>query len=309
MATYYSNGKLMLTGEYLVLKGAVSLAMPVKFGQSLEIHEVPGNCNLIFETEVNGKPWFSAEYNPQTYEIFETTNIQTATFVQRLLYFAQSLNSDFLNNERETKVVTHINFDIDWGLGSSSSLISNIALWANVDPFLLNNSVSKGSGYDIACARSQSAILYQIGNGIPKFEKVTLPEVFNQNVYFIYLGRKQSTEQSIQSFEMLKNPTDKEVYEISDITHGFLSVNSAEELIRLSELHEYLISEIIGSQPIKEKLFSDFQGSVRSLGAWGGDFCMAVTAEDSNYVKQYFGQKGYQIIFSYNDIAIPTTIN
>ena len=295
----------MLTGEYLVLKGTVSLALPVKFGQSLEIHEVPGNSNLIFETEVKGKPWFSAEYNPRTFEIFETNNIPTATFVQRLLYFAHSINNDFLSNEVETKVVTKINFDIDWGLGSSSSLISNIALWANVDPFVLNNSVSKGSGYDIACAKSQSAIIYQIENGIPKFEKVSLPEVFNQNVYFIYLGRKQSTEQSIQSFEMLKHPTDKEIYEISDITYGFSSVNSVDELIRLSELHECLISEIIGIQPIKDKLFGDFQGSVKSLGAWGGDFCMVVTPENYDYVKQYFGQKGFQIIFSYNELTLP----
>jgi mevalonate kinase len=304
MATYYSNGKLMLTGEYLVLKGAVSLALPVKYGQSLEIHESPGNCNLLFETEVNGKSWFSAEYNPHTFEIFETTNIQTATYVQRLLYFAKNLNNDFLSNDREVKVVTCINFNIEWGLGSSSSLISNIALWANVDPFLLNNSVSKGSGYDIACARSQSPILYQIENGEPRVEEVRLPEVFVQHAYFIYLGSKQSTEQSIQSFEMLKHPTDKEIFEISDIAHGFVSVNSVDELIRLSELHEYLISEIIGYQPVKEKLFNDFQGSVKSLGAWGGDFCMAVTIENFDYVKQYFGKKGYQTIFSFNEIAL-----
>ena len=35
--TYYSNGKLLITGEYLVLDGAKSLALPTKFGQYLNI--------------------------------------------------------------------------------------------------------------------------------------------------------------------------------------------------------------------------------------------------------------------------------
>ena len=35
--TFYSNGKLLLTGEYLVLNGAVALAIPTKFGQTLTI--------------------------------------------------------------------------------------------------------------------------------------------------------------------------------------------------------------------------------------------------------------------------------
>ena len=33
--TYYSNGKLLITGEYVVLDGATALAIPTKYGQSL----------------------------------------------------------------------------------------------------------------------------------------------------------------------------------------------------------------------------------------------------------------------------------
>ncbi|MEQ3661167.1 MAG: GHMP kinase, partial [Flavobacterium sp.] len=43
--TYYSNGKLLLTGEYVVLDGAKALAVPTKFGQSLSIES--GINNLI----------------------------------------------------------------------------------------------------------------------------------------------------------------------------------------------------------------------------------------------------------------------
>jgi mevalonate kinase len=37
--TFYSNGKLLITGEYLVLDGAKALALPTKFGQNLTVEE------------------------------------------------------------------------------------------------------------------------------------------------------------------------------------------------------------------------------------------------------------------------------
>ena len=38
---FYSPGKLLLTGEYVVLDGAKSLAIPTIFGQSLNITSIP----------------------------------------------------------------------------------------------------------------------------------------------------------------------------------------------------------------------------------------------------------------------------
>ena len=37
--TFYSNGKLLITGEYVVLDGAKALALPTKFGQSLLVKD------------------------------------------------------------------------------------------------------------------------------------------------------------------------------------------------------------------------------------------------------------------------------
>ena len=39
MQKFYANGKLLLTGEYLVLDGAQALALPTKHGQGLIIEE------------------------------------------------------------------------------------------------------------------------------------------------------------------------------------------------------------------------------------------------------------------------------
>ena len=61
---------------------------------------------------------------------------------------------------------THLEFPRDWGLGSSSTLINNVAQWAQVDPFELHFKVSNGSGYDIACAKRRYPIVYSTQNQI-----------------------------------------------------------------------------------------------------------------------------------------------
>jgi mevalonate kinase len=56
--TFYSNGKLLITGEYVVLDGAKALALPTKFGQNLIIDE--GNNELITwkSFDKDGSIWF-----------------------------------------------------------------------------------------------------------------------------------------------------------------------------------------------------------------------------------------------------------
>ncbi len=54
-----------------------------------------------------------------------------------------------------------MNFDKNWGLGSSSTLINNISSWAKINPYDLLWSIGKGSGYDIASGQSLSALIIQ----------------------------------------------------------------------------------------------------------------------------------------------------
>ena len=61
MERYYSNGKLLLTGEYAVLDGATALALPTKFGQSLEVSPRTDERILGKIRDVNGELWFEEE--------------------------------------------------------------------------------------------------------------------------------------------------------------------------------------------------------------------------------------------------------
>ena len=65
--------------------------------------------------------------------------------------------------------------------------------------------------------------------------------------------------------------------------------------------HEQIISSIIKLKPIKQELFSDYFGEIKSLGAWGGDFVLATGNEKSN---SYFENKGFETILPYQKMIL-----
>ncbi len=83
---FYSNGKLMITGEYMVLEGALSLCVPLKLGQTLRVKKAENSIGKIYwSTFVKNKLWFSGIYNQKDLAILESSNIETAIYVQRIL--------------------------------------------------------------------------------------------------------------------------------------------------------------------------------------------------------------------------------
>ena len=63
--------------------------------------------------------------------------------------------------------------------------------------------------------------------------------------------------------------------------------------------HENIISKLISKDKIKDKLFDDFNGEIKSLGAWGGDFALVIGDVNS---AEYFKNKGYKTIISFNSM-------
>jgi hypothetical protein len=52
---------------------------------------------------------------------------------------------------------------------------------------------------------------------------------------------------------------------------------------------------------VKEALFPDFKGIIKSLGAWGGDFVLVISKENPN---EYFIAKGYETIIPYDQMIL-----
>ena len=74
MKLFHANGKLLISGEYLVLEGALSLAVPTKKGQSLKFD--PTDISFLHwkSLDVNGKIWFEAKFNTEEFNIIETSD-------------------------------------------------------------------------------------------------------------------------------------------------------------------------------------------------------------------------------------------
>ena len=94
MKRFYSNGKLLLTAEYLVLDGAKALALPTKFGQDMVVEKI-NYINLIWKSfDENRNIWFEAEFDLTNLKIIKSDkDIQTTKTLQKMLKEAFKLTS------------------------------------------------------------------------------------------------------------------------------------------------------------------------------------------------------------------------
>lgn len=301
---FYSNGKLLITGEYLVLDGANAFALPTKFGQNLIIEK--GNPEEIKWTsfDANGSIWFEDTFSfaDISNKIITGKSSVRNTLIE-ILHEGYLLNPDFLNQAEGYSVTTQLTFPRNWGLGTSSTLINNIAQWLAIDAFVLLNNSFGGSGYDIACAQNDSPILYRLDNGKPIVEKVIFAPEFTENLYFVYLDKKQNSKASIAAYYNNNKNKDLvvDITKNNKITSAVLNAKTLQEFALALEKHEAEMSSILEMQTVKESLFSDFNGVVKSLGAWGGDFVLVVSKENPS---NYFKEKGFRTIIPYHEMIL-----
>ena len=303
--TFYSNGKLLITGEYLVLDGAKALALPTKFGQNL-IVENGTNQEIKWKSyDADDSVWFegtipfSAITSATDFENESVTNTLIA-----ILREAHFLNPNLIQKSEGYSITTHLTFPKKWGLGTSSTLINNIAQWFEIDAFLLLKNSFGGSGYDIACAQNDSPIVYYLEHGKPIVEKVNFNPTFTENLYFVYLNQKQSSKNAIATYKEKKNNLENHTKIINELTEIVLKANSISTFAKALENHEAELSAILETKTVKESLFPDFEGSIKSLGAWGGDFVLILSKNDPS---SYFISKGYKTIIPYRKMILYQT--
>lgn len=302
MNRFYSNGKLLLTGEYVVLDGAKSLAIPTIYGQSLEVTSIDTE-QLIWESfDAQGTIWYSKVFFfDELYNDSSSYENEISQTLYKLLREARRLNSDFLATKNGVHIKTYLTFPRNWGLGSSSTLIHNIALWANVNPYTLLWNAFKGSGYDIACAKHNTPITYQLQNKKPIVNEVPFAPSFSEQLYFVYLNTKQNSRKAISNYNNKKGSISNETTIINAITSEIISCQSIIDFELLLKEHEQIIGDIIQETPVQERLFSDYFGQTKSLGAWGGDFILATGTNDT---PTYFKEKGYHTVIPFENMIL-----
>jgi mevalonate kinase len=305
---FFAPGKLMLTGEYVVLNGAKSLAFSTgKYGQFLEVenHDYPYHLWRSFEYD---HLWFEAKFSPDLQRIIRTNDNQKAAFLLRILRFIKKYKPELF---LETKLfVTRLNFAREWGFGSSSSLLVLLYRWSGINPFLMNQIFFGGSGYDIAVGIEQKALVYQLKEGAEKYfdfypscnePKKPVWEILNgfdfpfkKDLKLIYLNQKQKSAQEIKKYKT-KSVSQDQIQRINQITDQIIKAENLNVFEKLIKEHEQIISVILGRPRIKERLFPDFDGEIKSLGAWGGDFILAT----GHNALSYFDKKGYKTHFDF----------
>lgn len=303
ISRFYSSGKLLLTGEYLVLHGALALAVPASAGQYLYVHSGQEDSLLHWKTTVLSSPWFECSIDPENFEVLQASNDKIADGLTGLLKAAGKLKGDS-GWLKGVSVAAEIGFDVEWGLGSSSSLISNIAWWAGVDPFQLFRSVSPGSGYDIACARARRPVLYRVEGVVHEIEEVDFHPPFSDRLAFVYLARKQDSAASVEKFLSHALVRKEEIVRVSEISRQVVTTDSLDRFETLLEEHEQILSGLLDRSPVKEVLFRDYPGLVKSLGAWGGDFVLVSLGDDPGKAGEYFASKGFDVLVPYNKMVI-----
>lgn len=302
MAEFYSHGKLLITSEYAVLDGAKALAIPTKFGQGLSISKKSQDSFTWKSFDQKYQAWFEADFKvlDMTLKLISTNDRRIAQSLIQIIAQAWLLSETKIELSG-ISVETHLEFDRNWGLGTSSTLINNIANWFQIDAFKLLAATFGGSGYDIACAQHSNPIQYQLIEDRPIVTAVNIDWSFKDNLYFVYLNQKQNSRSGISTYRKRNSISESHLNQLSTITEQLLNSYDLERFEALIKEHNSIVSHLLGVESIAHTLFKDFPGVIKNLGAWGGDFALVTSRENP---KDYFQGKGFHTIFSYQQIAL-----
>lgn len=305
MGSIFSPGKLLLTSEYFVLDGALALAVPTIPGQEFFFEEsADAHCRVNWEAYHMGKPWLKAVFRYDDWQILETNLPGAADFVLKVLQCIQEMAPDKFTGKISYDFRTNLQFPADFGLGSSSTLMNNLAQWAAIDPYVLNEKCLGGSGYDIAVATEQSAILYQT-HPERYVEKVQFEPLFADDLLLIHLNQKQNSREGISLYRSREKSATL-IDEFSDLTTKIYHSRNIEQFSDNMNQHERMVSDFIGIPTVKERLFPDYDGFIKSLGAWGGDFVLAAKNEMS---RDFFNDRGYRSVFGWKELVCSSVKN
>ena len=200
-----------------------------------------------------------------------------AEILQGILQEAQRLNPNFLGSDQGFRVKTHLQFPRSWGLGSSSTLINNIAQWARVDAFSLLWNAFSGSGYDIACARNDMPVFYTMNDRKPKIDTTHFDPPFKEQLYFVHLNQKQNSRDGIRRYQ------ERGVHHIQVLLRiFFVFLTFLRRWLRLIVFlilrnllpnTKLLIASMIGLPRIKDVFFCRLCIRNKELGRLGWRFC------------------------------------
>src|SRR5690606_22316684 len=241
---FYSNGKLFILGEYYVLEGAKVFALPTKFGQYLNVFPLKTKTLSWKSYDADGSVWFNDDIaiNDILSNNQSSTDKVRNTLVD-ILHQAHLMNPLILENNGFL-VEAKLTFPRNWGLGTSSTLINNIAQWFEIDAFELLQRSFWGSGYDIACAQNNVPVTYQVTNHLPVFEQYSFNPTLNDNIYMVNLNQKRTSKEVSAYFKKRQKNLTNEVNKVSKMSDELLQIKDLDTFNTFFKRYEQNLSTI-----------------------------------------------------------------
>ena len=286
------------------MDGALALALPTRLGQSLEVQTISTQIIEWTSFDEQGNIWLEATFSLPDCQYINGTDIELGKRLESILKGVAKQKPEFWSGEQGWKIETKLDFPRKWGLGTSSTLIANLANWAGINPYLLLDKTFGGSGYDIACATAKGPLFYELSrNG----DTNALPIVFNppykDNLFFVYLGKKQNSREGLAHYRKQAKRLEF-VKDISAISRQIADAQQLQEFEALIQNHEMLIAETLDLKMVKSIHFADYWGKIKSLGAWGGDFVLATSNRTEVETKAYFNERGFDTVLKYDELIL-----
>ena len=297
---FKSNGKILLCSEYLVLEGAKAIALPSKLTQDLQVTKCEDKIIQWQSFDEKNDLWFEEKFYLIGSDL-KYRSKKNKTSEKILLLFKYLLKTKDVNDILGNKFLTKLNFKREWGLGTSSTFVNNLAKWAKTDPYKLLFSAFNGSGYDIACCDVKNPILFQKKQNSISIENIIFNPPFIENLYLVHLEKKQNTQTSIINYFNVKSDRKQLIEKINLIAEEIIKSKDLNQFEDLIVEHENIIARATSQEPIHQSVFSAYsQGKIKSLGAWGGDFIL-VTSKNNDL--SFFKNKGYNTILKLSDLV------
>ncbi|MAU49296.1 MAG: GHMP kinase [Flavobacteriaceae bacterium] len=297
---FKSNGKILLCSEYLVLEGAKAIALPSRLTQDLQVTKCQNKLIEWQSFDENNDLWFEEKFYFSGSDLkYDSKKNKTSEKI--LILFEYLLKTKNVNDILGNKFLTKLNFKREWGLGTSSTFVNNLAKWAKTDPYKLLFSAFNGSGYDIACCDVKNPILFQKKQNSISIENIIFNPAFIENLYLVYLEKKQNTQTSIINYFNIKSDRKDLIEKVNFITEEIIKCKDLNQFEDLIVEHENIIAHATSQEPIQQSVFPAYsQGKIKSLGAWGGDFIL-VTSKNNDL--SFFKNKGYNTILKLSDLV------
>ena len=283
MRSYFATGKVMLTGEYLVMNGFDCIALPTKLGQWMHVwdFDTPDDSSdfILYQAkDLHGNVWFETKILLPNFELVDPAQIENIQ-ADRLVGILKLADSDFWETGKSWRIETQLEFERVWGLGSSSTLVKLFADFLHLDPMNIQFEIFGGSGYDVAIAQLQKPMVYCLTADDSNWKYWRLEEYFTKDWYLVFYGQKIDSRNSLSSVQDELNDIAEDEFYTAQFDKIISQTRIASNIMELEsslEMYQMLLSkalmlpttyDILGIKPVNK-------GLCKWLGAWGGDMIL-----------------------------------